>query len=212
MSQNKDVDKDLPWLNATVEHAEAELSVAGKTFSKISLTAPMNIWKTKDTRQQAFFPAPYRAPGEPRKYGLWGPPGTADVQPPPESSSTAEPTTKGGAESKKKKTDWTEEVGWMKSASDEDWAAYLNQQDIKEPDPQYKVEYWKSNKEKWTFVGQDNVVDVLFSPLRKSQRVVLVDDEKQQRTYHVYWHQQLQGVQLNLYHNTWRQIRALPIP
>ena len=103
VSQNKDVDKDLPWLNATVEHAEAELSVAGKTFSKISLTAPMNIWKTKDTRQQAFFPAPYRAPGEPRKYGLWGPPGTADVQPPPESSSTAEPTTKGGAESKEKK-------------------------------------------------------------------------------------------------------------
>ena len=126
VSMNKEVEKDLPWLNATIEHAEAELAAAGTTFSKISLTAPINIWKKRDTHQLAHFPAPYRAPGQPRQYGVWGEPGTADVQP-PESSSTAEPTTKGGAESKKKKTDCREEVEWMARASDEDFAAYLTE-------------------------------------------------------------------------------------
>ena len=105
----------------------------------------------------------------------------------------------------------------MTSATDEEWAAEHNQRGIKETDPQYtyKVEYWKGKKEGWAFVGQANnaeLVDVLFSPLRKSQRVVLTDDDKNQRTYHVYWHQQLEGVQLNVFHNTWRQIRALPTP
>lgn len=205
---------DLILLNLIMQCCEAELRAADRTFTPVAMVTPVELWPWIQYGQ---VPAAAAAASsnDPGRGGVWGPEFAANIGTP--SLSPSPDRAAGGGKSKKKKYNPQEEWGWLLTAADDAWFAFLTSTKVLVPDRElcYEVEVWMSNTKGWQPVGtqnQNTLMEVLMSPERYSRRVELVDDQNVRRTYHVYWHEQYQGLQYNIVSGTWRFLRANPRP
>lgn len=215
--QSVDTAFQLHWLNVIITSCEADLRGAQQAYNPIQLFFPAVTMPPPP-------PGPSAASGSavaPKAYGVWGPPGTAHVAPADDvtvavQAEDEEP--KRSRSKKQPKLSAEERYGWMRRLeSMQQWYEHLKSAQLTIPDRSYRYEfvYWKSNKAGWTPTHPDNnevLERILLGPDRMAKAVELVNDAGNKLTYSVYFHEQLEGVQYNVFSGTWRELRACPRP